>query len=146
MTVRGPPTRALEMPEYCDRAATSFLGPVPSDIRIGTWDTQTLASGSWQGTCLRSYASTPRGHCSDVRCTSSSSETGSPSAILQCRKSASSGREQLQRGNPLFDHDVGAQQEGFRDLQPDRLCRLEVDDQLEFRGLLNWNVFGMLAL
>jgi hypothetical protein len=59
---------------------------------------------------------------------------------------ASSGREQLQRGNPLFDHDVGAQQEGFRDLQPDRLCRLEVDDQLEFRGLLNWNVFGMLAL
>ena len=61
-------------------------------------------------------------------------------------RSASSGREQLQRGNPLFDHDVGAQQEGFRDLQPDRLCRLEVDDQLEFRGLLNWNVFGMLAL
>src|SRR5262245_32429662 len=36
---------------------------------------------------------------------------------------------------PLLDHLVGAQQEGFRDLQPERFRGLEVDHQLELGRL-----------
>jgi hypothetical protein len=30
-----------------------------------------------------------------------------------------------------FDHPVGAQEEGLRDRQAERLCRLQFDDELE---------------
>jgi hypothetical protein len=36
----------------------------------------------------------------------------------------------------LFNHLVGAQQEGLRDCQANCFCGLEIDDQLELRGLL----------
>ena len=37
----------------------------------------------------------------------------------------------------LFDQLVGAQEEGLRDRQPERLGGLEIDDQLELRRLLD---------
>jgi hypothetical protein len=43
------------------------------------------------------------------------------SALCQKRTSAES-----------FDHLVGPRQKGFRDRQSERLCRLEIDGQLEF--------------
>src|SRR5262245_51880139 len=39
----------------------------------------------------------------------------------------------------LLDHLVGAQQKGFRDGQAEGLGRRQIDDELEFRRLLNWN-------
>jgi hypothetical protein len=46
----------------------------------------------------------------------------------------------------LFDHLVGAYQESFGDVQSQRLGGLHVDDQLEFRCLLDWQVRGFGAL
>jgi hypothetical protein len=40
----------------------------------------------------------------------------------------------------LFDHLVGAQQKRFRDCQPKRLRGLEIDDEIEFGRLLDWNI------
>src|SRR5262245_37407452 len=40
----------------------------------------------------------------------------------------------------LFDHLVGAQHEAGRDLMADRLRGLEIDDQLEPRRLLDWQI------
>ena len=54
-----------------------------------------------------------------------------------CRLCATSGCEQLQHRSPLFDHLVGAQQEGFRQLEAERLGDSEIDDQLELRRLLD---------
>src|SRR5262245_66283456 len=39
-----------------------------------------------------------------------------------------------------FDHLVGEQQKRFRNRETERLGRLEVDDKLEFRGLLDREV------
>jgi hypothetical protein len=45
-----------------------------------------------------------------------------------------------QQTSSLFDHVVGAQQKRFRDRQPECFRDLEVDDQLEFRRLLDRQV------
>ena len=37
----------------------------------------------------------------------------------------------------LFDHLVGAREEGFRDRHPNCLCGFEIDDQLEFSRTLD---------
>jgi len=41
---------------------------------------------------------------------------------------------------------VSPQQERLRDCQPERLGRLEVDDQLELGGLLDWEIGWLRAL
>jgi hypothetical protein len=45
-----------------------------------------------------------------------------------------------------FDHLVGAAEQRKRNGQPERLSGLEVDDQLDFRGLLDRHIGGALAL
>src|SRR6266566_1275200 len=47
---------------------------------------------------------------------------------------------------PLFDHLIRPHQDGLRDRQPERLGRLQVDDQLKLRRLLNGQVSGLRAL
>src|ERR1700722_9309231 len=44
-----------------------------------------------------------------------------------------------------FDQLIGAKQETGRDFQPNRLRRIEIYDQLKFRGLLDWNVGGLCS-
>jgi hypothetical protein len=46
----------------------------------------------------------------------------------------------VQQTVPLFDHPVGAGEEGFGDGQPERLGGLEIDHQLELARLLDGNV------
>ena len=46
-------------------------------------------------------------------------------------------------GNRLLDHLVGAREKRFGDRQPERFGRREIDDQLELRRLLHWNIGGL---
>src|SRR5215831_1676315 len=46
----------------------------------------------------------------------------------------------------LFDHLVGAGEQGRRDFEANRLRGLEIQDKLEFRGLLDRKVTGLGAL
>ena len=46
----------------------------------------------------------------------------------------------------LFDHLVGAREKRWRHCEAERLGGLEVDHQLELRGLFNRYVFRLLAL
>ncbi len=46
----------------------------------------------------------------------------------------------------LLDHIVGAQQERGREVQPKRLCSLEVDNQFEFFGVLNREIGGFRSV
>src|SRR5436309_1895431 len=60
--------------------------------------------------------------------------------------SAKSCREQMQqivRG--LFDHIVGAAEQGERNGEAERLGSFQVDNQLNFRDLLDWQVGRLLA-
>ena len=59
--------------------------------------------------------------------------------------SANSRREQVQQ-KPLLDHLVGAAEERDRDGEAQRPGRLDVDDQLDFGGLLDRRISGLLAL
>jgi hypothetical protein len=47
---------------------------------------------------------------------------------------------------PLLEHLVSRHQQLVRHRQAERLRGLEIDDQLEFRGLLDWEVGGLRAL
>ena len=46
----------------------------------------------------------------------------------------------------LFDHLVGAGEERGQQREAKRRCRLEIDDEREFGGLLDRQVGGLLAL
>src|SRR4029450_8686926 len=46
----------------------------------------------------------------------------------------------------LLDHLIRAQQHRLRDREPERLRRLQVDHQLELRGLLDGKIGGLDAL
>ncbi len=50
------------------------------------------------------------------------------------------------RVGPLLNHLVGARQHRWRDRQAEGLGGLEVDDQLELRGMLDGQVGGFGAL
>src|SRR6266511_3519587 len=53
---------------------------------------------------------------------------------------------QLTLSEPLLDHLVGAAEQRERHREAERLGRLHVDDQLDFRGLLDRQVSRLLAL
>jgi hypothetical protein len=40
----------------------------------------------------------------------------------------------------LFDHVIGARTQGLRHLEAQRLCRLQIDHQLELRRILHWKI------
>src|SRR5262249_37166249 len=65
-----------------------------------------------------------------------------------CRgpRSAKSCREQMQRRAVLFDDLVGERDKLVWHLQPERLCSLEVDDQLEFGRILHGQLAHSLSL
>src|SRR5947207_4736013 len=42
-----------------------------------------------------------------------------------------------------FDHLVGTQKKQFGDRQPERLRGLEIDDEIEFSRLLDWDFAGL---
>jgi hypothetical protein len=54
------------------------------------------------------------------------------------------GREQMQQ-KKLFDHPVGADQEGLGDGQPERLRGSKVDDEIELNGLFDWKIRRLRA-
>lgn len=45
----------------------------------------------------------------------------------------------------LFDHLVGASEHSSRDGEAKRFGRLEIDDELELRWLLDWQISRLLA-
>ena len=57
---------------------------------------------------------------------------------------AKTGREQMQQ-KKLFDHPVGADQEGLGDGQPERLRGSKVDDEIELNGLFDWKIRRLRA-
>src|SRR6266498_3048286 len=46
----------------------------------------------------------------------------------------------------LLDHLVGAGKDRWRDGEAEYLCRLEIEDQLEFARLLDWEISGLSPL
>ena len=46
----------------------------------------------------------------------------------------------------LFDHVVGAAEQRLGNCKAEHLGGLEINDHLDFRGLLNWQVGGLLTL
>ena len=46
----------------------------------------------------------------------------------------------------LFDHLVGAAEQRLRNCEAEHLGGLQINDHLDFRGLLNWQVGGLLTL
>jgi hypothetical protein len=55
------------------------------------------------------------------------------------------GSAMILRGRSL-DHLVGAAEDRLRDREPERLGGLQVDDQLELGGWLDWQIAGRRAL
>jgi hypothetical protein len=51
-----------------------------------------------------------------------------------------------QQAAPLFDHLVGAAEQRYWESQTKRLGSLEIDNQLDLRGLFNWQVGRFVAL
>jgi hypothetical protein len=47
--------------------------------------------------------------------------------------------------NALFNHLIGTAQQRLGNCKAQRLGRLEIDDHLDFRGPLDWQVGGFLA-
>src|SRR6476620_4449230 len=44
------------------------------------------------------------------------------------------------RAGLSFDQPIRAHEQRLRHVEPKRLCRLEVDHKLEFRGMLDWQI------
>src|SRR6516162_7839338 len=59
--------------------------------------------------------------------------------------SANSGHGVMRRKTSLFDHLVGGGEQRLRHGEPECLRGFEIDDQLKFSGLLNWQFTGLLA-
>ena len=74
------------------------------------------------------------------------SDSGAEADIAGCRRCAKSGREQLQQTARLFDHFIGKLQKMQRHLQTERFRGLEVNDELNLRDLLHWQVGGFRPL
>ena len=64
--------------------------------------------------------------------------------MLGCPLCAKSGHSCC--SNFLLDHLVGKRQQPIRHIQAERLRGLEIDDQLQFRGLLYRQVAGLFTL
>jgi hypothetical protein len=62
------------------------------------------------------------------------------SALGQFRNSCTAAK------SVLFDHLIGAREQGWRHFQSERPGRLEVDDHLEFRWLHDGEITGLLTL
>src|SRR5215471_293229 len=60
------------------------------------------------------------------------------------RLCAKTGCEQSQQ-KKLFDHPVGADQEGLGDGQPERLRSTKIDDEIELNRLFDWKVRRLRA-
>jgi hypothetical protein len=62
------------------------------------------------------------------------------------RRSTDAGTKLTKSPRRLFDHLVGAAEQRKRDGEAERLGRREVDEKLNFRGLLDRQVGRLLAL
>ena len=61
-------------------------------------------------------------------------ESGHAGRSVPCQKETHA----LQQMASLFNNRVGGEEQFVRNRQAKNLCGLEIDDQLEFGGLLNW--------
>jgi hypothetical protein len=73
-------------------------------------------------------------------------KTGSQISASVLSRSANFRREQSQQIRVLFDHLVGGGEQCLRDAEAERLCRLKIDDQLEFCWLFDREVQRFLRL
>ncbi len=63
-----------------------------------------------------------------------------PPSALGCPLNAN------KRHHASFDHLIGATKQGQRHCDTEALCGLEIDDQLDCRGLLDWHAGWFLAV
>jgi len=50
------------------------------------------------------------------------------------------------RPEPLLNHLIGAADERWGKLESEALCGLQVDDELDFRDQLDWQIRGFFAI
>jgi hypothetical protein len=94
--------------------------------------TSGLKKGHWNHRAARAGTHDGDGDLMNVRF---GPTCGLKSKISQGPRSANSGREQSQQGNPLIDHLVGACGEAGRHFEPEYFGSLEVDNKLELGGM-----------
>src|SRR5689334_4382456 len=80
-----------------------------------------------------------------LRCSESRSRVSSAARAGRALPSSRRPRERSARG-ASFDHLVGAGEDGWWDAEPERLCRLQIDDQLKRRRLLDGQIGGLGAV
>src|SRR5262249_46275547 len=97
------------------------------------------------GSCppwVNRFTSTSRGRPRNVRFTPKSDQISAPQRnVAKCHKQTYA----VQQRTQLFDHLVGAGENGGRDVEAERPGGLEIDHQLEFHRLLHRQVGGLLA-
>src|SRR6516162_447182 len=72
-------------------------------------------------------------------------KSGHGSARSRCPRCAKSGLMHRSKKSVLFDYLVRDGKHARRNCKTERFCGFEVDDQLEFGGLGEWQVGGVLA-